>query len=174
MRIKRTKTGQGGPDSLPPSVAVHWAARVDSRGLVVAWTPREEEAGDFGAEAIARARRHYAGRANVGALEWIGPEPPSEPTSRSSEDGLREQIVQQAAQIEALRRDLEAATAPALAEDVSTPLVMADLPEPLTLTNPDEPPAAVPVPAPPPPPPVLPKPEQRPGRRGGRPKNEEH
>lgn len=144
MRIKRTKTGHGGPDDLPPSTAVHWAKQADTQGVVVAWVKAEADAADFDAETAAKVRAHYAGRANVGLLEFIGEGGvavteefrTAQAKSRPDEDDLREAsveiarlrslaagheeeidrrgaiIAEQYEQIESLRRDLEAATAP--------------------------------------------------------------
>ena len=72
MRIKRTKTGSGGPNDLPPSTAIHWAKEVDGAGCVVAWTPREEEAADYGGGITRKVIDQYAGRKSAGTISFEG------------------------------------------------------------------------------------------------------
>lgn len=155
MRIQRIKTGQGGPDGLPPSTATHWAVRVDGSGQVVAWSRDPAAAADLDEPTAHKVLAHYASRPAAGRLSIDGEAPEEVPSSatpdlaalREAVDeihrqreviaGLREQLEQQAAEIAALR---------------------------------EAPPAEVPAQPEAPEPPV---PEHRAARRAGRSKHEE-
>lgn len=122
MRIRRTKTGHGGPDGLPPSTATHWAAEADGQGCVTRWVRGEGEAADFALSDLERIKAHYAARPNAGLLEMVGAPEEARPPALALEDDLRdavaeigklrEIIARQTDQIETLSRDLEKATAP--------------------------------------------------------------
>lgn len=72
MKIRRTKTGQGGPDGLPPSTSVLWAAASDEEGCVTLWVRDEAQARDFDEARCGLVRGQYAGRPAAGALEFLG------------------------------------------------------------------------------------------------------
>ena len=125
MRIRRTKTGEGGPDGLPPSTVTQWARVVDRSGTVVIWGS-EQDAIEFDEATAHKVREQYANRPLAGKLDFVGtdgkaarftPAPPSASGGEQpSEEEFREAIAeiyrrgdtikQQQEVIERLQREL--------------------------------------------------------------------
>lgn len=107
MKIKRTKTGEGGPNGLPPSTSTHWAVAVDAQGCVDSWTTHEGEAGTFGRAVIEKVRAHYAGQKNVGTLEFVGAYPPGdEVIEAEAKQATGKQLAEALAEVASLRGEV--------------------------------------------------------------------
>lgn len=114
MRIKRTKTGEGGPDGLPASTRVHYAKRADGSGCVVEWVRHEADAADFDEATAASIFAHYAARPRAGTLEVVGaaPEPLTPVTPRetlAALDDAAAEVQRQRARIAELEADVRKA-----------------------------------------------------------------
>ncbi len=121
MKLKRTKTGEGGPNALPPSTATHYAKKVDAGGCVIEWTADEAQACEIDALTAERVKAHYAGRKYVGTMTFPGEEPATVGVGHPAEDDLKDAVAQikrqtdliarqrdQIDSLEGLRRDLDA------------------------------------------------------------------